>query len=270
MAYDLGDTVTDMWGEVKDADGALTAAATAELTIYLPDETTATPTVSNPSTGIYGLDYVPALEGRHAWWLHTTGPDTAKTGSFYVNPVIERSIISLADARTQLNMVSNASDEELRQVIGAATVAVENYLNRAIARATRVEYPVVRSGDPLILSWTPVLSLTSVATVDGATTWDVDSLFVSPNTGIVSPLAGGTAPSGQLAVTYAAGMTYIPPNYREATEIIAQHLWDAKRGTKGGARPGGLDTPGAGITSFGYSIPNRAKELLGNTPPLVA
>ena len=166
-------------------------------------------------------------------------------------------------------MISNASDEELRQVISAATVAVENYLNRAIVRATRGEYPTVRSGDAFILAWTPVVSLTSVATVDAATSWDVDDLFVSPNTGIVSALNGAT-PSGRLAVTYVAGMSYIPANYREATEIIAQHLWDAKRGTKGSPFPGGLDTPGAGVTSFGYSIPNRAKELLGNTPPLVA
>lgn len=269
MAYDLGDTVTDMWGEVRDSAGALTAASTAELSIYLPDGTTATPAVSNPSTGVYGLDYVPALEGPYRWWLHTTGPATAKTGSFYINPVIERSIISLADARQQLNMISTASDEELRQVISAATVAVEQYLNRAIVRATRVEYPLVRSGDPLILSWTPVLSLTSVATVDGVTSWDVSDLFVSPNTGIVSALTSA-APSGQMAVTYVAGMGYIPANYREATEIIAQHLWNAKRGTKGSPSAGGLDTPGAGITSFGYSIPNRAKELLGSQPPLVA
>jgi hypothetical protein len=113
------------------------------------------------------------------------------------------------------------------------------------------------------------LSLTSVATVDGDTTWDVADLFVEPNSGVVSVLTGPSL-SGQLKVTYVAGMTSIPANYREATEIIAQHLWDAKRGTKGSPFPGGLDTPGAGITSFGYSIPNRAKELLGNSPPMVA
>lgn len=268
MSYDLGDTVTDMWGEVRDGAGTLTAASTAALTVYLPDGTTTTPTVSNPSTGVYGADYVPAVEGPYSWWLRTTGPATAKTGSFHVNPVLERSIISVADARQQLNMVSNASDEELRQVVSAATVAVENYLKRAIVRATRVDYRTVRTGQALCLAWTPVLSLTSVATVDGSS-WNVADLFVDPNSGIVSTL-NGASPSGRLAVTYVAGMAYIPPNYREAAEIIAQHLWDAKRGTKGSPFPGGLDTPGAGITSFGYSIPNRAKELLGNPPPLVA
>jgi hypothetical protein len=267
--YDLGDTVTDMWGEVRDAANALTAAASAALTVYKPDGTTETVSVSNPSTGVYGADYVPAAEGPYRWWLRTTGPATAKTGSFYVNPSIERSIISLADARAQLNMVSTASDEELRQVISAATEAVELYLKRAIVRATHIDYLTVRSGQSPCLMWTPVLSLTSVATVDGDTTWGVADLFVEPNSGVVSVLTGPSL-SGQLKVTYVAGMTSIPANYREATEIIAQHLWDAKRGTKGSPFPGGLDTPGAGITSFGYSIPNRAKELLGNSPPMVA
>lgn len=269
MAYDLGDTVTDMWGEVRAANGALTAVTTAALTVYKPDGTEETPTVTNPSTGIYGADYVPTVEGPYRWWLRTTGPATAKTGAFYVNPVIERSIISLADARAQLNMVSNASDEELRQVISAATVAVEEYVKRAVVRATRVDYLAVRAGQPLVVRWTPVVSLTSVATVDAATSWDVDDLYVNPNSGVVASMSG-TSPTGQLAVTYVAGMTDIPANYREATEIIAQHLWDAKRGTKGSPFPGGLDMPGAGITSFGYSIPNRAKELLGVAPPLVA
>lgn len=269
MAYDLGDTVTDMWGEVRDAAGALTAASTADLSVYKPDGTEEPVTVTNPSTGIYGADYVPATEGPYRWWLRTTGPATAKTGAFYVEPVIERSIISVADGRRQLNMVSNASDEELRQVLSAATVVVENHLNRAIVRATRVEYHTVRSGNPLILTWTPVLSLTSVATVDGGTSWNVADLFVDPNTGIVSSLAG-SSPSGRLATLHVAGMTYIPPNYREAAEIIAQSLWDAKRGTKGSPSAGGLDMPGAGITSFGYSIPDRARVLLGSPPTLVA
>ena len=266
--YDLGDTVIDMWGEVKVA-GVLTNASTATLTVYLPNETTATPTVSNPSTGIYGADYVPTLEGPYQWHLKTTGPATAKTGFFYINPVIERSIISLADGRQQLNMVSNASDEELRQVLSAATVAVENYLCKAIVRATRVEYRTVRPGDPLILTWTPVRSITAVATVDGVTSWAPGDLFVDPNTGIVSALTG-TAPSGRLAVTYVAGMTLIDPNHREAAEIIAQSLWDAKRARGSSPQAGGLDMPGAGITSFGYSIPKGAKELLGERPPLVA
>lgn len=268
MPYDLGDTVVDMWGEVRNAAGALTAAATATLTVHLPDGTTTTPTVSNPSTGVYGADYVPAIEGLYQWQLQTTGPATAKTGSFYVEPVIDRSIISVADGRRQLNMTSTASDEELRQVLGAATVTVENYLHKAIVRATRVEYITVRAGDVCRLTWTPVVSLTSIATVDGATSWPTANLFVNPRTGIVTALTG-TAPTGVLAAMYVAGKAVIPPNEREATEIIAQSLWDAKRGSKGSPQAGGLDMPGAGITSFGYSIPRQAKELLGASPPVV-
>jgi hypothetical protein len=267
--YDLGDTVTDMWGEVRDSAGALTAVTSAALTVYKPDGATETVAVTNPSVGIYGADYVPAVEGPHRWWLRTTSPATAKTGSFHVNPVIEHSIISVADARQQLNMVSGASDEELRQVISAATVAIEDYMKRAVVRSTRVDYRTVRSGQALCLAWTPVLSLTTVATVDGASTWNVANLSVDPNSGVVSTLTG-SSPCGRLQVTYVAGMTLIPANYREATEIVAQHLWDAKRGSKGSPSAGGLDMPGAGITSYGYALPNRAKELLGNPPPMAA
>ena len=266
MGYDLGDTVTDMWGEVRDADGALTTATGAALTVYLPDGTEDTPTVGTPTLGVYGADYVPTVPGPYRWWLRTTSPATAKTGSFNVRPVIERSIISLADFKAQANMEFPDDDEELRPYLEAATGVVERYLKKAVVRRTITETHTVRGG-PLVLNWTPVMSLTAVATSDGATTWDVSGLTVS-SAGVVIPSSGLIG--GEVEVTYVAGMAEIPAEWILAALIICQHLWETQRGQSGGPVAGGLDMPGAGITSFGFSIPNRAKELLGESPPMVA
>jgi hypothetical protein len=266
VAYDLGDTVTDMWGEVRDSTGALTTATGAALTLYKPDGTEEVLAVTTPSTGVYGADYVPVVPGPYRWWLRTTSPATAKTGSFNVRPVIERSIISLADFKAQANMEFPDDDEELRPYLEAATGVVERYLKKAVVRRSITETHTVRGG-PLALNWTPVQSLTTVATTDGTTTWDVSGLTVS-SAGIVSPASGSI--SGEVEVTYVAGMGEVPAEYILAALIIAQHLWETQRGQAGGPFAGGLDMPGAGITSFGFSIPNRAKELLGEPPPMVA
>ena len=50
MAYDLGDVAT-LAVQIKDSTGTLANAGALAATITLPDGTTTTPTVSNPSTG---------------------------------------------------------------------------------------------------------------------------------------------------------------------------------------------------------------------------
>lgn len=271
MAYDLGDTVTDMWGEVRDAAGALTTAATAALTVTKPDLTEETVTVTNPSTGVYGADYVPTVEGIHRWWLHTTGPATAKTGSFHVNPVLDASIVSLSDAKTQLNITDNSDDEELRRICAAATAAVERHLDMVVAPRVITERrdlgnPATSATPGLLQKFTltrkPVLALTSVQSADGGTTWNTADMRVTP-AGVVEVRTGAVV-WGPVDFVYRAGTPVIAAEHTEAAEIIIQHIWQTQRGTQGGPRPGGMDTSGLGFTSYGYAIPNAALELLGD------
>lgn len=273
MAYDLGDLVP-LTVTIKDAAGTPTDATTVTLTITLPDGTTVTPTVTNPpaTTGVYTYDYPTVHAGRHAYRWTSAEPQAAHADVFDVRPAAPPYLVSLASAKEQLNITTTTThDEELRQMVEAATHAVEKHLDMAVVRRTVVERRNMRNPatyrDPDILqsftlAYKPILSLTSVVSADGTTTWDVADMR-GTDAGVVEVL-DGAAVSGPVVITYQAGLQVIPANYLEAAETIIQHLWQTQRGTQGGPRPGGMDTSGLGFTSYGYSIPNAALEHLGD------
>lgn len=267
MAFDLGDVVP-LAVTVTDAAGAPTNATTVTLTITLPDGTTTTPSVANPpaSTGVYTCDYAPTQAGRYLARWTSTGPQAAYVDAFDVREATPAYLISLADAKKQLNMVSTATDEEVRDYLGAVTTVVEDHLGRVVVRRSFAEEHDARGGR-FVLDRTPVVSLTSVARVDGAYTWDISTLHVSPAGVVTSPL--GTPPSGRVVSVHIAGMALIPENYGLAARIILQHLWQTQRGTRGGPRPGGL-ADSIGVAGAGFAIPNAALELLGGGIPGIA
>jgi hypothetical protein len=262
MAYDISDVVP-LTVTIKTAAGTATNATTVALTIILPDGTTATPAVANPpaTTGVYLYDYPTVQAGRHVATWTSTGPQAAYSDVFDVRPAAPAYIVGLADIKQQLNMTGTADDEELRAYLEAATGVIEDYLGRAVVRRSFTEEHADVNGE-ILLNWTPVVSLTSVATVDSETTWNIADLHVSPS-GIVTTLPTSSETlQGNVAVTYTAGSPVVKANWTLAARIIVQHLWETQRGTAGSLHPGGLDTPGAGFTRFGFALPNRALELL--------
>jgi len=207
--------------------------------------------------------------GRHAWRLVTSGPTTAYSDVFDVRPAVPAGIVSLADARAQLNMgpTETGDDDELRGFIGAATGAVERALGRVVVRRSFTDrFEVGSAVAELLLRNVPVLSLTSVISADGATTWSTASLRVDAETGLVT-VASGAAFTGALDVTYQAGEVVIPEDYRLAALIIVQHLWETQRGTMG-VQLGGDTEPY--MPGRGFAIPRRALELLDTQLPGVA
>lgn len=271
MSIDLGDVYRLNFTNLSPA-GAPVSATTMTVTVTLPDLTVAGPTTVAPdTTGVYHYDYQTVQPGRHTYrWLGTGSNPGAQADVFDVRPASPPYIVSLTDAKQQLNMKASDDDEELRRIVEAATGVVERHLDMAIVRRTVVEKRSM--GNPSVtrepgvlqrftLTKKPVLSLTSVVAADAGSTWNVANMRVT-DAGVVEVLAGSIV-WGPVNFTYVAGMLEIPAHYAEATEIIIQHLWDTQRGSKGATHAGGLDTPGAGFTSFGYAIPNRAIELLG-------
>ncbi len=105
---DLGDIIP-LTVQVRDQDGLPTDATTVTLTITEPDGSTVTPTVTNPPavTGLYENDYVPTQIGRHLIRWVTVGPNAAFTDTVDVRDLSARSIMSLAAAKTHLNMTSS-------------------------------------------------------------------------------------------------------------------------------------------------------------------
>lgn len=266
MAIDLGDLYRCSYSHTSPSGGAVNAG-TMNLTITLPDGGTySAGTIAPGTTGQYQYDYQTTQAGRHsARWLGTGANPGAHVEVFDVRPADVPYIISLADAKAQLNSTSTINDEELRTYVEATTGVIERHLGMAVVRRTRTEEHVVHSG--LVLNWTPVVSLTSVALVDGTYTWNVADLHVSPAGVVTAPL--GVAPYGHVTVSYIAGPAVVQEEYALAARIIVQHLWQTQRPDRGaGNRPSLNDS--MGYQQAGFSIPNRAVELLGAGLPGLA
>ncbi|WP_031039899.1 hypothetical protein [Streptomyces sp. NRRL F-5650] len=271
MPFDLGATVR-LTGECRDPDGTLASAATAVVTVTLPDGMTVTPAVTeDPDTaGKYRADYVTTTPGRHsARWVWTE-PAAAYTDVFDVQEEAPPTILSLHDARDHLNLVSTKDDGELRFWNSATTRAVEYFTGPVVARSFTEEH-AARDARAVVLHRTPVLTVTAVESVlTGGVTYAVDSLHVDRDTGEVIRLDGGRL-TGRLRFTYRAGRTVIPENILAGARIILEHLWLTQRGNRGGLAGGGQDLSDP-IPGLGYAVPNRALQLLeaDRLPPGVA
>lgn len=270
MPFDLGDTVR-LTAECRDADGTLTTADTATLTVTLPDGSTVSPSVPVPeSAGQYVYDYVTDTPGRHSVRWVFAGPATAYTDMIDVRPADPGLILSLANAKAQLNITSNRSDDEIRGWLESVTDLVAQFTGITVRRSFTDLITLPPSGArAFVLKHSPVISLTSVDGDTGA----VASLDVDSATGVVRPVSGGLV-SGSFRVTYSAGRAEIPAPIRGAALIILQHLWRTQRNASRGPVPGGgsdfsVSEP---IPGLGYAIPNRALQLMEpyRLPPGVA
>ncbi len=271
--------------DVYDASGALAHAATATLTITLPDGTTAVPAITDAAVpGQYRLAYQTTIPGRYTAHAVTTGPVTAWDDEFDVAATPWPAMVSLADAKAQLNMdvTSHVNDDELRDFIAAATGAAEAYKHETIVRRAVT--------DELDLGYAyghtyaygygygfrqrfrvrsaPVISLVSVTSWDGTITWDVTQMRACPS-GTVRVM-GGIPVTGLVDVAYLAGYQQIPANYKRGALVILAHLWETQRG-QGTAMSGviGQEEHFRQPGEF-FSVPAKAKELLGPPRPMVA
>jgi hypothetical protein len=263
--YRTSFTLTSPWGGLVNAD-------TMTLTITLPDSTTVTVSPVTPqSTGQYQYDYLTTQPGRHvARWVGTGTNPGAHVESFDVLDALPRYIISMADAKQQLNIPSTdtSSDDELRGYIEAATDVVERVRGEAMVLRTFTEEHEIMNTGRMSLSRTPVVSLISVVSIDGWITWNVNSLHVNTKTGVVSTAlyTGLLQLYGRVQVTYTAGYTVIPATFQLAGQMIVSHLWQTRRGNKGAPRAGGVDDTSM-VPGFAFAVPNRALELLGAGMP---
>lgn len=188
-----------------------------------------------------------------------------------VDPTDNGALISLAEAKSQLNIAtSTTDDEEIRDWIPVATPIIERHTGKVLARVSKVWRRRDTHWTDTLYVYRPLISLTSITSYDGSTVYPVTASDVDVDTATGCLTSLGSGWSGRLKVTVVAGAAVIPPNYAKAARIIVQHLWTTQRGERGSAHAGGLDTSGLGFTSFGYAIPNAALELLGPPGLMVA
>lgn len=255
--YDLGDVVS-LTVEVKTAAGVLAAATAVTLTITKPDGTTATPTVSSTSTGVYTASYSPTVAGRYALrWVATGTNAAAYADAFTVFDTTELGLVGLDDAKAHLNISSSTSDEELRVVLMAATAAAEDYLRRPLRRATKTQtfYGPAGNGLALILDRPDVASITSIDN-DGDTLTD-DDYAADLNAGVIWRSSGWDYP---VVVSYVSrGLD--SPAIRQAVLELVRHLWETQRGSMP-MLPRGVDGMDSFNPAMSYSLPRRVTELL--------
>lgn len=266
---DLGD-VHPLTIDITDADGAAADAGTVTLTVTLPDGTTETPTVSNPTTGRYQCDFATTQAGRHtARWVATGANAGSYVEVFDVREALPGFIVGLADTKAHLNIAADKTmfDEELRAFIEAATPVVEDVVGPVVVRT----YTEVHNGGPvLVLDHCPVVSLTSItAVLTGGSSYETTDVDTDQDTGVVRRL-DGAAFTGPLRVAYRAGRAVIPPNITQGAKEIVRHMWDTQRG-HAGTRPG-LGEEEFVTTGSGFTIPRRVMELLApqRKAPVVA
>lgn len=261
MAVDLGALYPATY-DVRDAAGTLTTPSTITLTVTLPDQTTATPAVGAPSpAGHYEVDYQTIQSGRHVVRWVTTGPVTASSDVFDVRPPDPGFIVSLGDVKAHLNKTQSAyvDDGELRRFIEATTAVVVSKVGAgpATTHTTIMYEPRMRFALPHY----PVLSLTSTSSLYASGPVDpVASLDFDPESGTVWR-SDARSMYGYQRIVYKAARAVTPANHTSAALIIIAHLWATQLGQSSSPRVGGSEEV-TFLGGFGFSVPNRALELL--------
>lgn len=239
---DLGDTLR-FKADLTDGSGALVNALGVNLTVTLPDGTTASPSVTNPPavTGKYFADYVTTLaspSGRYVGqWLFTFvgGATTSYVETFDVGASLVTVDEAVAHLRATGVITSDDDLEMVQWLTLVATDAVERDLGRAIARRTVVETHN-GGGSSILLRKGPVLSITSLT--EGG-------VSVSPVAGyVLETLAdgGGVLHRGSqqvpqpfwygrqnVTVTYVVGYTDPPRIVRKVALNAVQGMWQASQ-----------------------------------------
>jgi hypothetical protein len=151
--------------------------------------------------------------------------------------------------------VSANNETELRRMIAAATVKVEDLCGPVIRRTVVERQP--GGGRAVFLRQAPVISLASVVPVAGGTGITVGLLDVDQDSGQVAYADGYTCfpmyPAGAWLWTYVAGRAVIPEGLQLAALNFIRGSWETQRGQARSALSGADDTaevPGMGLVNW--------------------
>lgn len=269
MAIEVGE-IQPLGIVVRDLDGDPINAATVSIEITRPDRTVFTPQVANPPgvTGHYLYDLTVTAPGPWRYVWRTTAPVLVLSGSFDAIPAGAFGVVNLEKAKKLLRIAldDHDHDDEIMDVIRAATGALENERNEKILRTEVSQTRWLRAGTKRFsLAHRPVIEVTRVVSLDPPYAELTPPAIEVSEQGIVTVVSGIV--SGRTRIDYVAGYNIIPDPIREAGGYVIQHLWANRLGASGRPRAGGQS--GDEPSSMGYSIPNRARDLLGRAGPLV-
>lgn len=178
------------------------------------------------------------------------------------------SIVTLQDAKAQLRISDSdtSNDAVLQAYVDGITSVIESYKREVIEQRTITEVVEVQGGRRFRLWSRPVISLTSVTSLDGSRSWDVTGARIG-SSGLVT-LYGSTVLPREVEAIWVAGYVEVPENYKRGALVALQHVWETRRG---------VGTVGMGVVGgeerydhrYSYSIPRKALEWLGAPNPVV-
>ena len=274
MTYDLGDVVP-LGITITDSTGANANASAVTCTVYLPDGTSASVSVTNPSTGLYNADYVPSQVGRHAVkWVATGTNASAYSDEFSVRDFSELGIVGLDEVKQYLNipLTITADDEEIRRIIDAASDLAESYVGQVLGRRTFTDElydggaEFIRIRNPKAIS---ITSVTENGMAVSASNYVLDytgqRLYRIGSGTLYATNSYGywTQGMNNVSITYVAGYVNPPMSAKQGVLEIIRHLWQTQRGAINVmSRTNSGDELYSSPT---YSLPRRAMELLDPT-----
>jgi hypothetical protein len=194
-------------------------------------------------------------------------------------PAGNTGLITLSDAKAQLNIPTSdtSNDSELQGFVNAAADVVQGIVGPVL---THTYTEVHDGGGPfIVLNNPPILSVTSVIEMIGATGYTLADAEIDTATGaysysidsyergvIARRWSGGfvgpfTPGVRNVQVTYIAGRTTVPPAVRLATLLLVEHLWEQTQRGDSSGRPIPGQEPEADL-DYGPSKESQAMSLL--------
>lgn len=152
-------------------------------------------------------------------------------------------------------------DTQLTSVLAAAADLVESVAGPMVARDVTVTIRNVACDGSFMLTAWPILELSDVVDHDSAAIIDVDDLDLDLTTGVVY----GAPRTAAYDVTTSVGRSPVPAPLKEATMVVGEQLWQARRGPANGPNrfaQGGVPDAGQVPVYRGFAFPNRALQLV--------
>lgn len=261
MIREVG-TLVQLSVVVRDLAGNPVNTATVTCSLTKPDGSVTAAAVTNTAAGgLYTATVTPDQAGLWRYTFTAAGTVVLPQSDQFCVVASQRALVaSLEEFKLQLNRAgaSDISDDaELRSYLVAATDWVEYEIGGPLTVTTITEWAYVRATS-LAPMRQPLVSVTSI-TPDLGTALDPSAYQVDTDRRVIR--FRWDVGRGWYTLVYRAGLTAVAQRHLLAGTMVAQHLWQTQNGGGGLPFPGDNDT--TPVPGLGFSVPNRAKELLG-------
>jgi hypothetical protein len=167
------------------------------------------------------------------------------------------SVLSLADAKTHINVTGTAQDTEISAFIARAERAIAERVGPLEPEARTVRVTPTNS---TLLVPSPAVSITSVTDSEGVALTVADLHL--ERAGLITYDDGRTFSSRWYDVVYLHGRSSCPADLVLAVAEMVRHLWDTQRGRSTPGGPRASEMTSNTIPGAAYLLPFRVAELI--------